>query len=112
MTTKENLPEEIKKPDEDRGGVPMKINYNKRSPLLQGPSDLVEEDGGTVQMMKGIDTEDEIDGTVFAGKRVGRTDFKCDLFLQAIFLGILPGKVDHHPGEVDSLESKSRKGLR
>jgi len=90
----------------------MKINDNKHPSLLQGPNDLVEKGRGTVQMMKGIDAEDKINGVVLAGKGIGRADFKFDLLTPAFFRGIFSGEVDHHVGEVDSLESKSRKSLR
>jgi hypothetical protein len=43
MLSKKGFPKKIKKSDENEGGIPMKVNYNKRSPFLQGSGNLVEE---------------------------------------------------------------------
>jgi hypothetical protein len=48
MASKEKRPEKVKDPKCDRRGIPMKINYNKRSPLLQGPGYLIKKGGGTI----------------------------------------------------------------
>ena len=71
MTAEEKLPEEVKDPKHDRRGIPMEVNYNKRPTLLQGAGHLIEKDGGTIQMVKGIDTEEKVDRMIFAGKAVG-----------------------------------------
>jgi hypothetical protein len=42
------FPEKIINPDEDEKGIPMKINHNKCSLLLQGSSHLIEKLNRTI----------------------------------------------------------------
>ena len=50
----------------------MKINYNKRSPFLQGSGNLVEEVNRAVQMVESGNAENKIEGMILDGKGVGR----------------------------------------
>jgi hypothetical protein len=47
MPSKKGFPKKVKKSDENQRGIPMEINYNKGSPLLQGTANLVEEVDGS-----------------------------------------------------------------
>jgi hypothetical protein len=48
MLPEKGFPEKIINSDEDERGIPMKINYNKCSLLLQGSSHLIEEVNRTI----------------------------------------------------------------
>jgi hypothetical protein len=48
MPSEKSLPKEIKYPNDHRRGIPMKINYNKASILLQGSGHLIEEVDGPI----------------------------------------------------------------
>jgi hypothetical protein len=48
MPSEKGLPKEVKHPNDNRRGIPMKINYNKTSILLQGSGRLVKEINGEI----------------------------------------------------------------
>jgi hypothetical protein len=43
MSPKKDLPEKIKESNENKRGISMKIDYNKRPLFLQGSSHFIEE---------------------------------------------------------------------
>ena len=49
----------------------MKINYNKRSSSLQGSGDLIEEVNRTLQMVKGVNAENQVKRVIFDREGVG-----------------------------------------
>jgi hypothetical protein len=68
MFSKKESPQKIKHPNEHHGGIAMEINYNKPPSLLQGSRHLIEEVDRVVQMMKGVDAEEKINGMILTGK--------------------------------------------
>jgi hypothetical protein len=48
MSSEEGLPKKIKNPDENGRDIPMKINYNKTTSLLQGSRHFIEKGDGTI----------------------------------------------------------------
>jgi hypothetical protein len=70
MSSEKSLPEKIKNPNEDGRGVPVEVNDNKPSTLLQGSGHLIEEVHRPIQMMESVNAKEKIDGMIFTGKGI------------------------------------------
>ncbi len=86
----------------------MKINYNKRSSFLQGSGDLIEEVYRTLQMVNGINAENQVKRVILGREGVGRAYLKFNSVTDSVFNRIPLRKVNHHPGEIDSLKLNPR----
>ena len=111
MPSKKNFPEKIKEFDEHEPGIPMKINYNKRSSFLQGSPDLIEEVNRTLQMMKCVNAEDQIERVIVDREGVGGAHLEFNSVGDPFISCISFCKVNHNWGEINSLKPNPRDGL-
>ncbi len=86
----------------------MEINYNKRSTFLQGPGDLVEELNGTLQMVKRVNAEHQVERTVLGRQGVCRAYLKFDAVGYSFISRIPFCQVNHYRREIDSLKPNPR----